>query len=94
MLGLLILCGFASAASATPRDSAREVAVNVITYSPWGFRVDATPQGARVQRLFQKIKTLGVNTLIFNFRGRMIKGTSSDINSDVPADAQIGRAHV
>ena len=66
----------------------REAATNIITYWPDGFRVDETPQGQRVRRLLEKIKALGMDTVIFNFRARMIGGTSSDIRSVVELQDQ------
>jgi hypothetical protein len=80
---LLLLTGFQSLA-ALPR----EAAINIITYWPTGFRVDDSEQGQRVQRLLQKIKDLGVTTVIFNFRGKMIGGTTNEVSSVVPADQQ------
>lgn len=68
--------------------ASREAAVNIITYWPTGFRVDETSQGQRVRRLLGKIKALGVDTVIFNFRGRMIGGTSSDIRPVVDIQDQ------
>ncbi|UYL08496.1 hypothetical protein B9G69_015745 [Bdellovibrio sp. SKB1291214] len=66
----------------------RESAVNIITYWPTGFRVDNSEQGLRVQRLLRKIKDLGVTTVIFNFRSRMIGGITNEVTSVVPADQQ------
>ena len=66
----------------------REAATNIITYWPDGFRVDETSQGKRVRRLLGKIKALGMDTVIFNFRARMIGGTSSDIRSVVDLQDQ------
>jgi hypothetical protein len=71
---------------ATP--ASREAAVNIITYWPTGFRVDETAQGQRVQRLLQKIKNLGIDTVIFNFRGKMIGGTTNVVTSVVPTELQ------
>lgn len=79
----LVIAGFQSLA-ALPRESA----VNIITYWPTGFRVDDTEQGQRVQRLLQKFKDLGVTTVIFNFRGKMIGGTTNEVQSVVPLDQQ------
>jgi hypothetical protein len=62
--------------------------VDIVTYQPLGFRVDNTDQGQRVRRLFDKIKSLGIDTLIFNFRGYMVTGISSDIASMIPQDSQ------
>ncbi len=66
----------------------REAAVNIITYWPTGFRVDDSEQGQRVQRLLLKIKSLGIDTVIFNFRGRMVGGTTNTVSSVVPLDLQ------
>ena len=55
-----------------------------MTYQPLGYRVDDTEQGNRVRRLLAKIRALGVQVLIMDFRGRMITGRSSDIDAVVP----------
>lgn len=39
-----------------------------------------------MRRLLGKIKDLGIDTVIFNFRGRMVTGTSSDIDSVTPLE--------
>ena len=83
---LLILIFFIS--SQSPAQITHDVAINIITYQPTGFRVDDTAQGQRVRRIFQKIKELGVDTLIFNFRAQMITGVSSDIRPDVQSTQQ------
>ncbi|MBO9667409.1 MAG: hypothetical protein J7501_11435 [Bdellovibrio sp.] len=61
----------------------REAAVNIITYWPQGFRVDNTEQGNRVRRLLGKIKALGIDTVILNFRALMVGGTTTEVNSVV-----------
>ena len=68
--------------------SAPEAAFNIITYWPLGFRVDETPQGVRVRRLLQEMHALGATTVILNFRGKMIGGTSSEISPEVPPELQ------
>ncbi|HWU44234.1 MAG TPA: hypothetical protein VN132_12375, partial [Bdellovibrio sp.] len=83
---MLILIFFIS--SQSPAQITHDVAINIITYQPTGFRVDDTAQGQRVRRIFQKIKELGVDTLIFNFRAQMITGVSSDIRPDVQSTQQ------
>ncbi|MEK2690677.1 glycoside hydrolase family 113 [Bdellovibrio sp. GT3] len=85
ILGLAIIL---VALSVTPAAESRESAVNIITYWSSGFRIDNTEQGNRVRRLLQKIKDLGVTTVIFNFRGQMIGGTSNTVFSVVPVDQQ------
>lgn len=65
-----------------------EAGVNIVTYDPLGFRVDNTVQGQRVRRLLEKIRALGIDVIIFNFRALMIRGTSSDIRPVVPVDLQ------
>ena len=65
---------------------ALEGSIHLVTYQPYGFRVDETDQGQRVRRLLHKIQDLGIRTLIFNFRGRMIGGQSSDIDSVTPPE--------
>lgn len=63
---------------------ALEGSIHLVTYQYTGFRVDETEQGLRVRRLLAQIHDLGVRTLIFNFRGRMVGGRSSDIDSITP----------
>jgi hypothetical protein len=65
---------------------ALEGGIHLVTYQPYGFRVDETDQGQRVRRLLHKIHNLGIRTLIFNFRGRMVGGHSSDIDSVTPPE--------
>ncbi|MFS4461186.1 glycoside hydrolase family 113 [Bdellovibrio sp. HCB2-146] len=60
--------------------------IHLVTYQYYGFRVDETDQGLRMRRLLGKIKDLGIKTLIFNFRGRMVTGKSSDIDSMTPME--------
>lgn len=60
--------------------------MHVVTYQPLGYRVDDTEQGNRVRRLLGKIRALGVQVLIMDFRGRMVTGRSSDIDSVVPTE--------
>ncbi len=76
--------------SITPRPgyATQDAAFNIITYWPLGFRVDDSIQGLRVKRLLSKMHDLGANTVIFNFRGKMITGKGSDIRSDVPEQDQ------
>ncbi|WP_413294355.1 glycoside hydrolase family 113 [Bdellovibrio sp. HCB185ZH] len=66
----------------------REAAINIITYWPTGFRVDETTQGQRVQRLLYKIKNLGIDTVIFNFRAQMVGGKANTVTSVVPVELQ------
>ncbi|MDG0817492.1 hypothetical protein NWE73_14010 [Bdellovibrio sp. PAP01] len=72
----------------TQGHASADIAFNVITYWPLGFRTDDSPQGLRVKRLLAKMHSLGANMVIFNFRGKMITGRSSDIYSYVPEDLQ------
>jgi hypothetical protein len=65
---------------------ALEGSIHLVTYQPYGFRVDETDQGQRVRRLLLKLHDLGIRTLVFNFRGRMVTGTSSDIDSVTPPE--------
>jgi len=69
-----------------PPSLALEGGIHLVTYQPYGFRVDDTDQGIRVRRLLHKIYDLGIRTLIFNFRGRMVGGQSSDIDSITPPE--------
>ncbi|WP_413578292.1 glycoside hydrolase family 113 [Bdellovibrio sp. HCB290] len=87
-LSLLVFLIFLTSSISVLADSRRESAVNIITYWPTGFRVDNTEQGIRVRRLMHKIKALGVNTVIFNFRARMVGGASNEVQSVVPLDQQ------
>lgn len=63
-------------------------AIHFMTYLPWGYTVDSTAQGQRVRRLLEQSKNLGFKTVIFNFRGHMVGGRSSDIRSVVPLAQQ------
>lgn len=63
---------------------ALEGSIHLVTYQHTGFRVDETDQGLRMRRLLHKIHDIGISTLIFNFRGRMVGGRSSDIDSVTP----------
>ncbi|WP_413561047.1 glycoside hydrolase family 113 [Bdellovibrio sp. HCB209] len=71
----------------------REAAVNIITYWPTGFRVDDSEQGLRVRRLLDKIKNLSIDTVIFNFRAKMVGGYSNDVTSVVPPEEQREEEH-
>jgi hypothetical protein len=62
-----------------------ESGINIITYQPTGFTVDPnSAQGQRVRRLIFRIKELGIQTLILNFRGVMYTGTTNEVSSVVP----------
>jgi hypothetical protein len=79
---LLILIG--CPVTAFTQLAARDSAINIITYWPTGFTVNpATTQGQRVQRILQHIQTLGIKTVILNFRGVMITGTTNEVSSVV-----------
>lgn len=78
LLGLTLL--------AASRAFALEGSIHLVTYQYTGFRVDETEQGIRVRRLLSQIHDMGVRTLIFNFRGRMVGGRSSDIDTITPSD--------
>lgn len=66
----------------------KEAALHLVTYQSWGFTVDSTPQGQRVRRIILRAKDLGFTTVVFNFRGHMITGRSSDIRATVPVGEQ------
>ncbi|WP_413587244.1 glycoside hydrolase family 113 [Bdellovibrio sp. HCB274] len=87
-LVLLVCFIFLASSISVKAAPSREAAVNIITYWPTGFRIDNTDQGTRVRRLLQKIKALGVTTVIFNFRARMIGGNSNEVFSVVPSELQ------
>lgn len=67
---------------------ARMDAINLMTYQGWGYTVDNTPQGQRVKALLEHIKKTGFTTVVFNFRGYMTGGRSSDIRDAVPLTEQ------
>lgn len=80
MLLMLVLSSLMAFAAPDP-------AINIITYWPTGFTVNpATVQGQRVQRILQKVRSLGIKTIILNFRGVMYTGTANEVSSVVPQD--------
>lgn len=83
LIAILLSGYFSFAQSAEPK-----AAIHLVTYQSWGFTVDTTPQGQRVRRIIERSKALGFKTVIFNFRGHMITGRSSDIRSTVPLSEQ------
>lgn len=88
MRALLLALMLTLIAGPTWGQTSHEVAFNIITYQPLGFRVDDTPQGVRVKRLLTRLHDLGTTTVIFNFSAKMIGGTSSEIWPDVPPELQ------
>ncbi len=88
MNAFLILLGFIFSLSWQAGATAKESALHLVTYQSWGFTVDSTAQGQRVRRIVLRAKDLGFNTVVFNFRGHMITGKSSDIRSTVPVQEQ------
>ena len=70
-----------------PAWSRLESAMNIITYKSLGYTVDeSAEQGLRVRRLLTRLQILGIDTVIFNFRGHMVTGYSNEVFSTVPRE--------
>lgn len=85
---LIVLCVFTTALPATAQVQNPAAGLHLMSYQSWGFTVDSTPQGQRVRRILESSRRLGFKTVIFNFRGHMITGTSAEIRSTVPEREQ------
>lgn len=85
---LVAVLTFCAQGFAQSLEDSRSGALHLMSYQSWGFTVDSTPQGQRVRHIIAEAKRLGFKTVIFNFRGHMITGRSSDIRSTVPLNEQ------
>lgn len=66
----------------------REMAVHLVTYQEWGFRVDESEQGLKNRDILNEVKRLGFDTVILNFRGHMITEKGNAIRNVVAPENQ------
>lgn len=79
---ILVLAGL------TAQAQSKEMAIHLVTYQEWGFRVDQSEQGQNNRDILSEVRRLGFDTVILNFRAHMITEKGHEIRNVVSPENQ------